>query len=269
MASKFVRSIRSVKNLSVLSDNVTDENDLVSDLKGNVFVRTINGFVNITEHVPKEVIEAIQKDIEDLKVTNQVQYYKIETNESNIKKLQEVAEELQTKVNGFDNVKELVETLQSDVEDIKQVDEETKGKIDKAINDISKIDEEINNMITSTGWVDIALSENVEMYNENETPQYKINSLNGEYSVSIRGSVKGLTDRNIVIGNIPLPTPLTQKHPFTQVCTLKRNEKGDLYTPINRWEVKTNGDIELILLNIPPDDIKGTEWLPISTSFQI
>lgn len=269
MAKKFVRSIRSVKNLDILSDNVTDENDLISDLEGNVFVRTINGFVNITEHVPKEVIEDIQKNIEDMKVTNQVQYYKIETNESNIKKIQNVVEELQKNVDGFDNINQLVETLQSDVENIKQDDEEFNTKINEAISKISEIDEKIKNMTTSTGWVDIVLSENIEKYNDNETPQYKITSTNGEYQVDIRGSVKGITERNVVIGNVPLPVNLEQKHPFTQVCTLKRNEKGDLYIPINRWEVNTNGDIEMVLLNIPPNDISGTEWCPISTSFQI
>lgn len=276
MAKKFVRSIRGVKNLEILSENVTDENDLISDLEGNVFVRTINGFINITEHVPKEVIDEIQKNIgdiqkniEDMKVTNQVQYYKIETNESNIKKLQNGVEELQKNVSSFDNVKESVETLKSDVENIKQDDEDLNKKINEAINNISDIDEQIKNMTTSTGWVDIELSKNIEKYNDKETPQYKITSTNGEYQVDIRGSVKGITERNVIIGNIPLPVNLEQKHPFSQVCTLKRNEKGDLYIPINRWEINTNGDIEMVLLNIPPNDISGTEWCPISTSFQI
>lgn len=259
MASKFVRSIRSVKNLSVLSDNVTDENDLVSDLKGNVFVRTINGFVNITEHVPKEVIEAIQKDIEDLKVTNQVQYYKIELNEDNIKKLQTQNEDMLSQI---ETLKKSDEDLTLEIETLKTEGQETNEKI-------NSVDNKLSDMLNSTGWVDIVLSENVEKYNNNETPQYKILSFNGEETVYIRGSVKGITERNTIIGNIPLSRNLDQKHTFTQVCTLKRNEKDELYTPINRWEVTLNGDIELVLLNIPPSDIKGTEWCPISTNFTL
>lgn len=245
MASKFVRSIRAVKNLNILSDNVTDENDLVSDLEGNVFIRTINGFVNITHSIPQEVIDTIKNDIVNIKVTDQVQYYKIEANEDNIKK------------------------LQTDIENLTQSDEDTKEKIENVINDISTINDNLKNMITTTDWVDIVLTENIEKYNDTETPQYKITSFNGIEIVYIRGSVKGITERNTVIGNIPLSKNLDQKHPFTQVCTLKRNDKDELYTPINRWEIKTNGDIELILLDIPPNDIKGTEWCPISTNFII
>lgn len=242
MASKFVRSIRAVKNLNILSDNVTDENDLVSDLEGNVFIRTINGFVNITEHIPQEVIDGIKKDIEDIKVTNQVQYYKIETNEENIKKLQTNIEDLNT-----------------EIEEIKKVDEEQNTKIEINEINISKI------KISDSGWTDLTLKEGVEPFSD--PPQYKEVNINDTQEIHLRGSVKGLTGTKKVIATLPVEKELTNPHYFVQNMSKKKDKDGNTLIPFVRWTIQRNGDIVYDGCNAPTELLDGSEWNPINTNY--
>lgn len=49
MANDFVRNIKDVRNINKLSPNITTENDLISTIDGEVYVRTKKGYKNITE----------------------------------------------------------------------------------------------------------------------------------------------------------------------------------------------------------------------------
>lgn len=43
MANKFIRSTREVKDVTKLSDNVGDENDIFSQTDGKIFIKTRDG----------------------------------------------------------------------------------------------------------------------------------------------------------------------------------------------------------------------------------
>ena len=68
MASKFVRSIREVTDVTKLSDNVTEENDIVSQTDGKVFIRKANGYLEVGGGgASSEDVANIKKDITNIK----------------------------------------------------------------------------------------------------------------------------------------------------------------------------------------------------------
>lgn len=69
MASKIVRCIKGVENINTLSDNVTEVNDIVSDINGNIYIRKEVGFhklYNGDGANVDDIIDEIKKDIERL-----------------------------------------------------------------------------------------------------------------------------------------------------------------------------------------------------------
>lgn len=67
MASQFVRSIREVKDVNGLAEHTTTINDIVSDVDGNVYIRTINGFEKITSGDTATEIDSLKSEITSLK----------------------------------------------------------------------------------------------------------------------------------------------------------------------------------------------------------
>lgn len=69
MASKFVRSTREVKDVTKLSDNVGDENDIFSQTDGKVFIKTRDGgYLEIGGSGGD--LDLIKQDITNLKSEN-------------------------------------------------------------------------------------------------------------------------------------------------------------------------------------------------------
>ncbi len=50
MASDFVRNIKDVRNIDILSRNTVTENDLISTTDGEVYVVTKKGYRKITKY---------------------------------------------------------------------------------------------------------------------------------------------------------------------------------------------------------------------------
>lgn len=79
MASKFVRCIKNVEDITKLSDNVTEENDIVSDVHGNIYIRKDVGFhklydgdgINVDEQLEDIIkdIESLEKDLNKIDLT--------------------------------------------------------------------------------------------------------------------------------------------------------------------------------------------------------
>lgn len=242
MASKIVRSVREVKDINKLSDFVTEENDLVSDTLGKVYVRTKNGFVEITQVFPDDFVETVYQeierfndDIEKMKVTDQAQYFKIETNESSIKQ------------------------LQSDVTDLQNVDKEQNTKIEINETNISKIN------ISDSGWQDLTLLNGVTPYSD--PPQYKEVNINNTQLIYLRGSVKGLKGTKTVIATLPVEKELTNPHYFVQNMSKKKDQDGNSLTPFVRWTIQRSGDIVYEGCNVDKTLLDGTEWNPINTQY--
>lgn len=81
MASKFVRGIRQVKDVSKLAEYVTEPNDIVQDLEGNVYIRLEKGFAKITgSSENSDVITQIKKDVQTNKTATTNNKKAIDTN---------------------------------------------------------------------------------------------------------------------------------------------------------------------------------------------
>lgn len=67
MANKFIRSTREVKDVTKLSDNVGDENDIFSQTDGKVFIKTRDGgYKELGGGVSSEELEPIKSDVTQL-----------------------------------------------------------------------------------------------------------------------------------------------------------------------------------------------------------
>ena len=249
MASKIVRSLREVGDINKLADYITEENDLISDTEGVVYVRTKNGFVEITQTLPDGFVEQVQKDIaqnkkdiEDIKVTDQVQYNLIDTNKTNIA------------TNTSD-----IDTLKNDVVEIREENAEQNTRIEVNKKSIEAID------IYDSGWRDIPLSEGITAYSDK--PQYKEINVNDTQFIYLRGSVKGVLGKKIVIGHIPVLKELTNPHYFVQNSSKKKDADGKEIIPFVRWTIQRTGDITYEGVSVDNTLLDGTEWNPINTNY--
>lgn len=107
MASEFVRKVKNVRNIDILSPNITTENDLISTIDGDVYVSTNKGYRRITGVETKEISQ-IKKDLSNLKIqsdtntlTNSDNTDDIETNTTLINSLTTQLEELRNNIKQY------------------------------------------------------------------------------------------------------------------------------------------------------------------------
>lgn len=138
------------------------------------------------------------------------------------------------------------------------------GAVPRSVfNDVAELQQDVSELKEATadsGWRTLPLNEGIEPYNEANTPQYrKIGKL-----VIIRGTVKGVTARNTVIGNLPVGYRPTKANPYVQNTSLG---SGNVATQ-TRVTVTTTGDIKLEAIS--SDAVFGADkWFPIATMFLI
>ena len=107
MASEFVRKVKGIRNIDILSPNITTENDLISTIDGEVYVATNKGYRKITGVETKEISQ-IKKDLSNLKIqsdtntlTNSDNTDDIETNTTLINSLTTQLEELRNNIKQY------------------------------------------------------------------------------------------------------------------------------------------------------------------------
>lgn len=130
-------------------------------------------------------------------------------------------------------------------DDIKELQQKVAGLEDK-IND--------------TCWLTLPLAEGIKAYNESNIPQYrKIGNI-----VAIRGSVKGITKRNMVIATLPEGfRPLVANSYVQNTCL------GVGYgTTQTRMVVTTAGDIKIEAIS-DNATFGADKWFQISTIFLV
>lgn len=68
MAREFVRSVKNVKDINTINDNITEENDLISDIDGNVYIRKKVGYqkLNVANDKDTNDIKKLNKKIDFL-----------------------------------------------------------------------------------------------------------------------------------------------------------------------------------------------------------
>lgn len=122
MASDFVRNIKDVRNIDILSPNITTENDLISTKDGEVYVVTNKGYRKITGVETKE-IKQLKTDVSNVKT-------QADTNTLNISDL---TDDIDTNTSEIETLKTTTHTNTSEIETLKTLTD--------------------NNTTNDTGWV--------------------------------------------------------------------------------------------------------------------
>ena len=145
--------------------------------------------------------------------------------------------------------------------------EATVTSLNSDINNINRrftsLEETVEEMLDAeidTGWITLPLASGITAYNEANTPQYrKIGKL-----VVVRGTVKGITARNTVIGTLPTGFRPTKANPYVQNTSLGTGN----YATQTRLTLTTTGEVKLEAIS--DNAVFGADkWFPIATIFLI
>ena len=127
MSGRMVRTITNVKDVNKLADHVTSDNDIITDVSGNVYLK--NGSKNYIKLGLSKDIESLQSEISSLKSENtklKKRVIDLETTNSEqttkIEDLETSNEEQETKINDLETSnKDILERLEA----LEQNSEET------------------------------------------------------------------------------------------------------------------------------------------------
>lgn len=109
-----------------------------------------------------------------------------------------------------------------------------------------------------TGWIDLPLASGISAYSSTQYPQYRrINN-----TVYLRGAVKGIRTDKTIIGTLPGGYRPTKVVSFAQNMSMSGGAAN-----FARWQIQTDGDIEMQYTNHNLIEYEGTEWFPIDVSF--
>lgn len=109
-----------------------------------------------------------------------------------------------------------------------------------------------------TGWIDLPLASGITSYSAAQSPQYRrINN-----TVYIRGAVKGIKQDKTIIGTLPTGFRPTKVVSFVQNMSMS----GGVANMV-RWQVQTDGDIEMQYTDHSLSEYTGTEWFAIDANF--
>lgn len=177
MSSRFVRSIRNVRDINKQPLNTNEQNDFLSDENGTVYVRTHNKYERITG------LNKINMRLNDLQ--SKVDNFNSEI--GNIENLQSELKDLQTEVSELN-----IPNYDSDIEDLQ-------SQID-GLN----IPTDYNKQITITDWQDINVKNNYQASDKTHfKPSYCVVDYGGFQEVYIRFGFEKLTESQNVVGDIP------------------------------------------------------------------
>ena len=153
MASDFVRNIKDVRNIDILSRNTVTENDLISTRDGEVYVVTKKGYRKITNIETKD-FEALKKqadtnthNISDLTDDIDTLNTTTDTNTSDIKTLKTSTD---TNTTDISNLSTSTETIKNDVKSLKSTTATNTSNIETLNTTTSNNTSDISNLKTTT-----------------------------------------------------------------------------------------------------------------------
>lgn len=167
MANDFVRNIKGIRNIDILSPNITTENDLISTSDGEVYVVTNKGYRKITGVETKE-IRQLKKDVSNVKIQSDSNTLNIsgntddiETNTSEIETLKTTTgnntSEIETLKTSTGNNTSEIETLKtstdnntSEIETLKTSTSNNETNIDSTQTLIEQLQTQIDDLKANT-----------------------------------------------------------------------------------------------------------------------
>lgn len=146
-----------------------------------------------------------------------------------------------------------VTTLKSDVTKLK-------NDVSSCNETIEELKNELDNATTDTGWINFPVASGISVYSSAQQPRYrKIGNL-----VIVTGAVKGITQDRTIIGALP-----TGFRPTKVISFVQNMSATNGIANIARWQVQTDGEIEMQYNDYPWEELDGTEWFPIDVIFAI
>ena len=140
-----------------------------------------------------------------------------------------------------------------------------KSDMTKAKSDIASLNEtveefrnELSSATNDTGWINFPVASGISAYSSAQQPRYrKIGNV-----VILTGAVKGIKKDKTIIGTLPTGFRPTKVVSFVQNMSATNNIAN-----IARWQVQTDGDVEMQYNDFPWEELDGTEWFPIDVMF--
>ena len=139
MASDFVRNIKDVRNIDILSPNITTENDLISTSDGEVYVVTNKGYRKITGVETKE-IKQLKTDVSNVKI-------QADTNTLNISNL---TDDIETNTSDIETLNTSTDNNTSEIETLKTTTDNNTSEIETLKTTSDNNTSEIDTLKTST-----------------------------------------------------------------------------------------------------------------------
>lgn len=193
MASEIVRNIRNVTSIDNMNLNVTEENDLVSDTEGNVYIRLKDKYEKLIgmgedETEIQSMIDEIKEQIEVLQTAGNTSNQKINSINKQIKDLNTQLESKKDFTNEITELNNKINAIEIPNYDTKFTEYDT--KIKNAETKITSNQNEINTLKQpqkSTILTDIDL-QSIESLESAPIGQYYVNAKN---KISEMGTVNG------------------------------------------------------------------------------
>lgn len=174
MASDFVRNIKDVRNIDILSRNTVTENDLISTTDGEVYVVTKKGYRKITN------IET--KDFEALKKQS-------DTNTINISGL---TDDIETNTSEIETLKTTTETNTSDISNLKTTTENNTSDISKLKTTTDTNTSDIGNLKTTTANNTSEIGTTQSLAEELQSQLNDLKSNTKQYYTLFEGNANGV-----------------------------------------------------------------------------
>lgn len=117
-----------------------------------------------------------------------------------------------------------------------------------------------------TGWVPLNLINGAVPYSDSSLPYYRFTNNNGDRTIKIKATIKGISETNTVVATLPnyISEHIDQTLAFVQNCSLY---SGD--ATVARWTIQTNGDIKLENVSFPTSDMKEGNWYPMTITLPV
>ena len=181
MASDFVRNIKDVRNIDILSRNTVTENDLISTTAGEVYVVTKKGYRKITNIETKD-FEALKKQAD--------------TNTLNISDLTDDIDTLntttETNTSDISNLKTTTETNTSDISNLNTTTSNNTSDISNLNTTTSNNTSEIETLKTDVGTNTSEIESTQTLAEELQSQLNDLKSNTKQYYTLFEGNANGV-----------------------------------------------------------------------------
>lgn len=158
------------------------------------------------------------------------------------------------------NINNSLSTLSNSVSTVTNKVSSLTNSVSQSNEKIGELENSVDTVAFDSGWKNLQLASGVSVYSTAQQPRYrKI----GKF-VILTGAVKGVKQDRTIIGTLP-----TGFRPSKVISFVQNMSATNGIANIARWQVQTDGDIEMQYNDFPWEELDGTEWFPIDVIFVV